>query len=246
MVGGQRIKYKNVYDEVAVITSDNTTESCSNTTLASGSTVLSQETSSPTWSKRILDPDVQNYINFVMSDIGLSDVGMSDMEFQEKILPEMTKLTSSESMQKLETVKSFKDLLDDTESRSIWRFQRRKPLRIERNQAFGDHQQSQLLIGGPQFSSDSDDPRDEQMSANKAVQFNELVGNPNTVPIPSSRYKKILPQGTHEFIDALSDETTEDELKFFEVTQWLNSQVQGFRKSFLIKILTFNLRLFQK
>ena len=115
MVGGQRIKYKNVYDEVAVITSDNTTESCSNTTLASGSTVLSQETSSPTWSKRILDPDVQNYINFVMSDIGLSDVGMSDMEFQEKILPEMTKLTSSESMQKLETVKSFKDLLDDTE-----------------------------------------------------------------------------------------------------------------------------------
>ena len=243
MVGVQRIKYKNVYDEVTVITSDNTTESCSNTTLASGSTVLSQETSSsPTWSKRILDPDVQNYINFVMSDIGLSDVGMSDMEFQEKILPEMAKLTSSESMQKLETVKSFKDLLDDTESRSIWRFQRRKPLRIERNQNFGDHQQSRSLIGGPQFSSDSDDPRDEQTSANKAVQFNEHVGNPNTVPIPSSRYKKILPQGTHEFIDALSDETTEDELKFFEVTQWLNSQVQGFRKSFLIKILTFSFR----
>ena len=225
MVGGQRIKYKNVYDEVSVITTDNTLESCSNTTLASGSTLVSSSTqlatSSPAWSKRILDPDVQNYINFVMSDIGLSDVGMSDMEFQEKILPEMTKLTTSESMQKLETIKSFKDLMEDTKSRSIWRFQRRKPPNKEGNQ----HSQ-------PQFSSDSDEvsPRDEQKSANETARFSEIVENPNTVPIPSSRYKKILPQDTHEFIDALSDETTEDELKFFEVTQWLNSQVQGFQK----------------
>ena len=42
----------------------------------------------------------------------------------------------------------------------------------------------------------------------------------------------MLPQGTHEFIDALSDETTEDELKLFEVTQWLNSHFQGFREGF--------------
>ena len=241
MVGSQRIKYKNVYDEVSVIEPDGTSESCSNTTIASGSTVLSQHTSgsSPTWSKRILDPDVQNYINFVMSDIGLSDVGMSDMEFQEKILPEMAKLTSSQSMQKLETVKSFKDLLDDATAkpRSIWRFHRQKPPRIERNQHFGDHGHSQPQFSNlnqqPQFSSDSDSPmvqgpRDGQTSANKVVQFNEVAGNQNTVPIPSSRYKKMLPQGTHEFIDALSDETTEDELKLFEVTQWLNSHFQGF------------------
>lgn len=244
MVGSQRIKYKNVYDEVSVITPDETSESCSNTTIASGSTVLSQHTSgsSPAWSKRILDPDVQNYINFVMSDIGLSDVGMSDMEFQEKILPEMA--TSSQSMQKLETVKSFKDLLDEKtgKPRSIWRFHRQKPPRIERNHHFGDHEHSQ-----PQFSSDSDSPMvqgpvDGQMSASKAVQFNEVVGNQNTVPIPSSRYKKMLPQGTHEFIDALSDETTEDELKLFEVTQWLNSHFQGFQRNFRTKILKFNLR----
>ena len=242
MAGSQRIKYKNVYDEVSVIEPDETSESCSNTTIASGSTVLSNS-SSPTWSKRILDPDVQNYINFVMSDIGLSDVGMSDMEFQEKILPEMAKLTSSQSMQKLETVKSFKDLLDDATAkpRSIWRFHRQKPPRIERNHHFGDHEHSQPQFSNlnqqAQFSSDSDSPMfqgpmDGQMSANKAIQFNEVVGNQNTVPIPSSRYKKMLPQGTHEFIDALSDETTEDELKLFEVTQWLNSHFQGFRESF--------------
>ena len=244
MVGSQRIKYKNVYDEVSIITPDETSESCSNTTIASGSTVLSQHTSgsSPTWSKRILDPDVQNYINFVMSDIGLSDVGMSDMEFQEKILPEMAYLTSSQSMQKLETIKSFKDLLDDATAkpRSIWRFHRQKPPRIERNQHFGDHQHSQPQQ--PQFSSDSDSPMDGQMSANKAVQLNEVVRNQNTVPIPSSRYKKMLPQGTHEFIDALSDETTEDELKLFEVTQWLNSHFQGFQRNFRTKILKLNLR----
>lgn len=224
MVTGQRIKYKNVYDEVSFITPDTATpESWSNTTLASGTTIASGTTlettpSHTTWSKRILDPEVQNYINFVMSDISLSDVGMSDVEFQQQI----GNLTSSESMQKLEQVKSFKDLVGDIKPRSIWRFQRQKPSIKERNdfvlrnQYFGDHQQFQ-----PQFLSESSDDvfsKNEQTSVNKAGQFNELVGsNPNEVPIPSSRYTTMLPRGTHEFIDDLSDDTTEDELKFFEV-----------------------------
>ena len=49
----------------------------------------------------------------------------------------------------------------------------------------------------------------------------------------------MLPRGTHEFIDDLSDDTTEDDLKFFEVTQWLNSQGKGYLK-FSEKIISEN------
>ena len=205
MVAG-RIKYKNVYDEVSFITPDTTQATTSiqalsesNTTLASGSTTDSDITPRQTWSKRILDPDVQNYINFVMSDIGLSDIGMSDIELQQAKMSDIVNLTNSESMQKLKTVKSFKDLLEDPKPRSIWRFQRQK---------------YSNALGCPRLvrseNSDSDG------------------GPTNKVPVPSSRYTTILPRGTHEFIDDLSDDSTEDDLKFFEVTQWLNSHVKGY------------------
>ena len=155
MVTGERIKYKNVYDEVTVITPDTTQDtipvSDSNTTLASGTTL-----ESPSWSKRILDPDVQNYINFVMSDIGLSDVTMSDIE-----LPNVT----LEKIPGIETAKSFKDLLGDTKTRSIWTFQRQKYSNFDRTRS-GDRPRSHC--------SDSDT---EPKSENKTGQFEQLVRN---------------------------------------------------------------------
>ena len=164
MVTGQRIKYKNVYDEVTVITPDSTQVttpvSDSNTTLASGTTL-----ESPSWSKRILDPDVQNYINFVMSDIGLSDVTMSDIELYNG--------GTLEKIPGIETAKSFKDLLGDTQPRSIWRFQRQKYSNFDRNKS-RDRPRSHC--------SDSDT---EPKSEKKTGLFEQLVRNRDKGGLPA-------------------------------------------------------------